>query len=146
MAMQLGGGGGVKADINVTPLVDVMLVLLIIVMLVAPLVQQGVQLTLPVAGNTADYPETPDQTTIQITQDRRFFINGGPVAEKDLRMQAEEALEGKKERVVFIRADQEVEYSAVMYAMDELRAAGIEDMALITEPKTRQTTPFGGGE
>ena len=145
MSMNVGRGGAIKADINVTPLVDVMLVLLIIVMLVAPLVQQGVQLTLPVATNTADHPETPDQTTVQITSDRRFWINGGQVAEKELRILIEEALEGKKDRLVLIKADQEAEYSAVMFAMDELRAAGIEDMALIVEPKNKPGG-FGGGE
>src|SRR5688500_3745032 len=145
MAMQLGGGGGVKADINVTPLVDVMLVLLIIVMLVAPLVQQGVQLTLPQAGNTADHPETPDQTTVAVTADRRFWINGSQVPEKELRVLVEEALEGKKDKLVLIKADVEAEYGAVMFAMDELRAAGIEDMALIVEPKNKPTG-FGGGE
>jgi biopolymer transport protein TolR len=144
MAMNLGGGGGIKADINVTPLVDVMLVLLIIVMLVAPLVQQGVQLTLPQAANTADHPETPDQTTVQVTADKRYWINGGQVADKELRTSVEEALEGKKDKLVLIKADIEAEYSAVMFAMDELRAAGIEDMALIVEPKNKR--PGFGGE
>ena len=143
MAMNLGGGGGIKADINVTPLVDVMLVLLIIVMLVAPLVQKGVDVKLPVAGNTSDHPETPDQTTVAITADKRFWINGGPVAETEFRAKVEEVLEGKKDKVILIKADEQVDYSAVMTAMDELRAAGIEDMALITE---RRVVPGGGGE
>ena len=142
MAMQLGGGGGIKADINVTPLVDVMLVLLIIVMLVAPLVQKGVDVRLPVAANTTDHPETPDQTTMAITADKRFWINGGQVAEADIAAKVEEVLEGKKDKIILIKADEEVEYSAVMTAMDALRAAGIEDMALITE---RRVVP-GGGE
>jgi biopolymer transport protein TolR len=140
MAMQLGGGGGIKADINVTPLVDVMLVLLIIVMLVAPLVQKGVNITLPVAGNTADHPETPDQTTVAITAKREFWINNGQVAENELRTKIEEILEDKKgpeAKIILIKADIGAEYSAVMFAMDELRAAGIEDMALITEPKNK---------
>ena len=65
MAMDLGGAkGGVKSDINVTPLVDVMLVLLIIMMLVAPLLQQGITVTLPKASNSVDKPETRGQTTI----------------------------------------------------------------------------------
>jgi biopolymer transport protein ExbD len=143
MAMNLGGGGSIKADINVTPLVDVMLVLLIIVMLVAPLVQQGVQLTLPVAANTADHPETPDQTTVAVTADKRYWVNGAQVAEKELRTSVEDALEGKKDKLVLIKADQETDYSAVMFAMDELRAAGIEDMALIVEPKVKRGQ-FGG--
>ena len=134
MAMQLGGStGDVKADINVTPLVDVMLVLLIIVMLVAPLVQQGVSLTLPIARNTTDHPETSEQTTVAITTDGRYFINGQEVATADLRTRLEEAVEGKTERVIMIKADVEAEYGDVMQAMDELRAVGIEDMALITD-------------
>ena len=143
MSMQLGGSGDIKADINVTPLVDVMLVLLIIVMLVAPLVQQGVSLTLPAAANTSDHPETSDQTTVQITADKRFWINGSQVLENDFRQRVEEALEGKKERVILIKADVEADYGDVMKAMDELRAAGIEDMALITDPRR---APAGGGE
>jgi biopolymer transport protein ExbD len=141
MAMQLGGGGDIKADINVTPLVDVMLVLLIIVMLVAPLVQQGVSLTLPVAANTSDHPETSDQTTVAITSDKRFWVNGSQVSENDLRQRVADALEGKKERVILIKADVEADYADVMKAMDDLRAAGIEDMALITDPRKA-----GGGE
>ena len=141
MSMQLGGGGDIKADINVTPLVDVMLVLLIIVMLVAPLVQQGVSLQLPVAANTSDHPETSDQTTLAITSDKRFWLNGSQVQEADLRQRIADALEGKKERLILIKADVEADYGDVMKAMDELRAAGIEDMALITDP--RKT---GGGE
>jgi biopolymer transport protein ExbD len=134
MAMQLGGSTSeIKADINVTPLVDVMLVLLIIVMLVAPLVQQGVSLTLPIARNTTDHPETSDQTTVAITTDGRYFINGQEVADKDLRERMGDAIEGKKERLILIKGDVEAEYGDVMHAMDELRAVGIEDMALITD-------------
>ena len=142
MSMNVGGGsGGVKADINVTPLVDVMLVLLIIVMLVAPLVQQGVSLTLPIAANTADHPETSDQTTVAITADGRFWINGTEIPDAQLRQRIEDALEGKKQRLILIKGDQEADYGAIMKAMDELRAVGIEDMALITD--VRKTA---GGE
>jgi biopolymer transport protein ExbD len=140
--MQLGGGGDIKADINVTPLVDVMLVLLIIVMLVAPLVQQGVSLTLPIAGNTSDHPETSDQTTVAITSDKRFWVNGSQVSETELGQRITDVLEDKTDRVVLIKADVEADYSDVMMAMDELRAAGIEDMALITDPGKNT----GGGE
>jgi biopolymer transport protein ExbD len=132
--MNVGGAsGGVKADINVTPLVDVMLVLLIIVMLVAPLVQQGVSLTLPIAANTSDHPETSDQTTVAITADGRFWINGSEIPETQLRTRIEDALEGKKQRIILIKGDEQADYGAVMKAMDELRAVGIEDMALITD-------------
>ena len=139
MAMQLGGSGGVKSDINVTPLVDVMLVLLIIMMIVAPLLQQGVAVTLPVATNTSEKPETQEQTVVAITADKRFFVNAVQVQQNDLGRRIEQLLEEKKEKIVIIKADEDVEYGAVMEAMDTLRAAGIEDMGLITgQPATKR--------
>ena len=137
MAMDLGGAkGGVKSDINVTPLVDVMLVLLIIMMLVAPLLQQGITVTLPKAANSVDKPETRGQTTIAISVDKHIYLNAKEVEDKDkLGEIVKTLLEDKKqdEKVVFIKADQGVDYGSVMAAMDQLRAAGIEDMGLITE-------------
>ena len=84
MAMDVGGAkGGVKSDINVTPLVDVMLVLLIIMMLVAPLLQQGVRLTLPSAKNTTDKPDTQDQTQVFIDAQGLLYVNRDQVTEAD---------------------------------------------------------------
>ena len=146
MAMQVGGsGGGPKADINVTPLVDVMLVLLIIMMIVAPLLQQGVALTLPLANNSAEKPETQEDTVVAITADGRFHVNGKAVAENDLRRSVEEALEQKKQRILIVRADEDASYGDVMQAMDELRAVGLEDIGLITE-RRRGQGQGGGGE
>ena len=135
MAVQLGGGGGVKSDINVTPLVDVMLVLLIIMMIVAPLLQQGVSVKLPVATNTTEKPDTQEQTVLAIDSNRRLYLNAVPVLKDDLQRRVTEILENKKDRIVIIKADEDVEYSAVMDAMDALRASGIEDMGLITDPR-----------
>jgi biopolymer transport protein TolR len=136
MAMDLGGAkGGVKSDINVTPLCDVMLVLLIIMMIVAPLLQQGVSVKLPVATNTVDKPETQGQTVVAIARDKSMYVNAKPVQESEMATRINEILENAKEKVVFIRADEEVEYGAVMAAMDQLRQAGIEDIGLITDPK-----------
>ena len=141
MAMQLGGSTGVKSDINVTPLVDVMLVLLIIMMIVAPLLNQGVSLTLPIATNSSEKPQTQDQTVVAVTADKRFWLNAVQVPKDDLTRRVTDTLETKKEKTVIIKADQDVEWGAVMEAMDNLRAAGIEDMGLITE--TRRSA---GGE
>jgi biopolymer transport protein ExbD len=145
MAMNVGGGGGVKSDINVTPLVDVMLVLLIIMMIVAPLLQQGVSVKLPQAANTTEKPDTQDQTVRAIDASTRLYLNAVPVQKDDLRRRLDEVLENKKDRVVIIKADVDVEYSAVMDAMDQLRASGIEDMGLITDPR-RTNEPGRGGE
>ena len=136
MSMDVGGAkGGVKADINVTPLVDVMLVLLIIMMLVAPMLQQGVSVKLPTATNTVDKPEVQGQTVVAIGRDKQFYLNAKAISEGDLGNKVTELLENAKEKIVLIKADEEVEYSAVMTAMDQLRMAGIEDIGLITERK-----------
>ena len=138
MSMDVGGAkGGVKSDINVTPLVDVMLVLLIIMMIVAPLLQKGADVKMPSAANSSDKPETQDQTVVAIDKNDRFFVNGIPVRREELRVKVEDILENKKERIILIKADEDAKYSAVMDAMDELRAGGIEDMGLITERKVR---------
>ena len=145
MAMDLGGAkGGVKSDINVTPLCDVMLVLLIIMMIVAPLLQQGVSVTLPKATNTVDKPETQGQTVIAIASNKAIYLNAKPVTESELGTRINEILESKKEKIVLIKADEEVEYGAVMAAMDQLRQAGIEDIGLITEPKEKPGMTAGG--
>src|SRR4029453_7221883 len=143
MGMNIGGSGGIKADINVTPLVDVMLVLLIIMMIVAPLLQQGVSVKLPVATNTTENPATQQQTGLAIDSNRRLYLNAVPVLKDDLQRRVTEILENKKDRIVIIKADEDVEYSAVMDAMDQLRASGIEDMGLITDPRntSKPTTP-----
>ena len=143
MSMQLGGGGGVKSDINVTPLVDVMLVLLIIMMIVAPMLQKGVDVRLPQAANTADKPETQEQTVLAVKADRTVYINAVEVPMNDLRRKMEEALESKTQKLVLIKADEDAPYGTIMEAMDELRAGGIEDMGLITEKKVGG---MGGGE
>src|ERR1700750_181095 len=99
MAMDVGGAkGGVKSDINVTPLVDVMLVLLIIMMLVAPMLQQGVAVSLPEAGDTGDTPDTQDQTVVAIDAVNHYYVNAIPVQKDDLIGRVQTALEDKKEK------------------------------------------------
>ncbi len=138
MSMQLGGpSGGVKSEINVTPLVDVMLVLLIIMMIVAPMLQKGVDVRLPVAANSTDKPETQDQTVLAIKADKTLWLNGVQVRDTDLAVRVEEVLETKKEKILLIKADEDVDYGTVMNAMDELRSRGVEDMGLITERKVK---------
>jgi biopolymer transport protein ExbD len=144
--MDVGGAkGGVKADINVTPLVDVMLVLLIIMMLVAPMLQQGVSVRLPKADNTVDKPETQGQTVVAIAANKGLYLNAKPVQENELTRRITEVLEAKTEKIVLIKADEEVEYGAVMAAMDQLRSAGIEDIGLITERRRGGNNSLLGG-
>jgi biopolymer transport protein ExbD len=138
MAMDVGGAkGGLKADINVTPLVDVMLVLLIIMMLVAPMLQKGVDVKLPQAANTSDKPDTQEQTVLHVTADSRYFVNGVPIDRRDAADRIANVLEDKKEKVVLIKGDTDAPYSAIMEMMDDLRKANIENVGLITERKLR---------
>jgi biopolymer transport protein ExbD len=144
--MDVGGGGRgeVKSDINVTPLVDVMLVLLIIMMIVAPMLQKGVDVKLPQAANVADKPETQEQTVIAITADKRVFLNSAPIREEELTQKVTESLESKKEKTVLIKGDEDAPYSAIMLTMDKLRAAQIENIGLITEKRARAGAAGGG--
>ncbi len=146
MAMDLGSGkNGVKSDINVTPLVDIMLVLLIIMMIVAPLLQKGVDVKLPTASNTVDKPETQEQTVVAVTADGRLHLNSIEVSEVDLPRRVTEALEAKRERIVLIKADEDAQYGRIMAAMDALRKAQVEDMGLITERRVRPGEEEAGG-
>ena len=147
MAMDLGAKGSLKADINVTPLVDVMLVLLIIMMLIAPLLQQGVAVTLPEAGNTGEKPDTQDQTVVAIDSRGHFYVNALPVTNDDLVPRVQKALEDKKEKLVYLKGDKDAKYEAIMNAMDALRKAQIENIALITERKPgSEGTKSGKGQ
>lgn len=145
MAMDLGGAkGGLKADINVTPLVDVMLVLLIIMMLVAPMLQKGVDVRLPQAANTEDKPETQEQTVLAITADSRYYVNSVEVSDLELLNRVQGALDLTVERIVLIKGDEDASYSSIMHVMDELRRVGIEDVGLIVERRLQAS--IGGGQ
>ncbi len=145
MAMDVGGTkGGPKSDINVTPLVDVMLVLLIIMMLVAPMLQKGVDVKLPEASNTADKPDNQEQTVVAIDSANRFWVNGMQVAKHEFADRVKTILEDKTDKVVLIKGDQDASYGAIMEAMDYLHEAQIEDIGLITDPKKDPNAPVGG--
>jgi biopolymer transport protein TolR len=143
MSMDVGGGGhaSLKADINVTPLVDVMLVLLIIMMLIAPLLRQ-VPVQMPEAANTGVKPDTQEQTVVAIDSHGVFFVNLLRVEPDKLIPQVQRVLEDKKEKIVYLKGDKDAKYSAIMDVMDALRKAQIENIALITEKKPK---PGGAG-
>jgi biopolymer transport protein ExbD len=144
--MDLGGAkGGVKSDINVTPLVDVMLVLLIIMILVAPMLNEGVSVRSPRARNTEDKPSDNDTTMLVIAANGDFYLNTRPVTQAELGERVTEILETKTEKVVFIKADQDTSYGDVMAAFDQLRLANVENIGLITDPNTDQQPGAAGG-
>ena len=142
--MHAARSSALQADINVTPLVDVMLVLLIIMMIIAPLLQKGVDVRLPIATNSASKPETQDQTVLGIKADKTVWLNGVEVRKEEMRTRLEAILETKKEKLILIKADEDAPYSAIMDAMDQLRASGIEDVGLITDSKASSALSQGG--
>ena len=147
MSMQVGQKKtALNSEINITPLADVMLVLLIIVMLIAPLLQAGIEVTLPEAAYTSEKPENDAQTVLAVTADGRFYIDKVQVSEQDLLREVQSVLERKFEKIVLIKADQDAQYSSVMSLLDRLQRAGIEDIGLITERKVGSFGAAGGGE
>ena len=147
MGMQVGEKtGGLNSEINITPLADVMLVLLIIVMLIAPLLQKGVDVVLPEAANTSEKPENDAQTVLAVTADGRFYVESVQVTEQDMLREVQRVLDSKFEKIVLIKADQDAQYSNVMAILDRLQRAGIEDIGLITERKVGSGGAAGGGE
>jgi biopolymer transport protein TolR len=144
MAMDVGGAkGGVKSDINVTPLVDVMLVLLIIMMLIAPLLQKQVNVTMPEAAHTADKPDTADQTVVFIDKQSKLYVGSLEMPQAELIQKLKATLEDKAEKVVYLKGDKDAPYSAIMQMMDALRGAQIESVGLITEKKGGNAKPGG---
>ena len=138
MGMAVGGGkSALNSEINVTPLADVMLVLLIIVMLIAPLLQAGVLVSLPEASNTVEKADNDAQTVLHVDASGRFYVDNIPTDESQLMASVQRALDRKTERIVLIKADQNARYGEVMEVMDRLQRAGIEDIGLVTERRLR---------
>jgi biopolymer transport protein TolR len=121
------------AQINVTPLVDVMLVLLVIFMVTAPIIQQGVQVNLPQA-KAAAIPGTEELLVVSIAKNGKIYLNDNVMTLDELgsRMRAIRANEAEKQ--VYVRADQDVRYGLVMKTIAELKQAGIERVGMVTRP------------
>jgi biopolymer transport protein TolR len=138
MSMTSDKKGGAMSEINVTPMADIMIVLLIIFMVVTPLIQKGVSVTLPVAANTKERKDEPKTVTVAVDKNLRTYLNSKPVdnpAEfaNQVKEKVDELPEGGK--VVYLKADSTLPYSEVMKIMDVCREAGVEEVALIAEKK-----------
>ena len=129
------------ADINVTPLVDVMLVLLIIFMVTAPMLHQGVAVALPNTATTNLPSSVEDPIILSITREGLYYINESPVARGLLKERLAAFLRTRKDRTVFLKADRALSYGTVVETLDVLNRMGIENLGMITEtPTNRKTT------
>jgi biopolymer transport protein TolR len=126
-------GYSTLAEINVTPLVDVMLVLLIVFMISAPLMQQGLQVNLPKA-NAEAMSEVPDQVVLVVTKSKQVMLSGKEIAAGTLRSRLGAMAEAKPDIEVFIQADQSVPYGFVAQVMAEVKQAKINKVGLVTQP------------
>ncbi len=142
MGMQGGGGGGLQSEINVTPMVDVMLVLLIIFMVVTPFLQKDVSVAIPRDMNYAEEDlviNREDSVIISIPKDGDFYLGKNKVNLDDLKTQVEKALQNKKEedKVVYIKSGIEVSYGEVVKVINAVREKGVDKIGLVADKKKK---------
>ena len=134
MGMNMGSGKkGPVSDINVTPLVDVMLVLLVIFMVTAPMLFSGIDLKLPKTQKVNNVGLRPELVILSITESEQFFIGKNNVASKDLVPAILKQLKESKTEVVYLRADYSLRYEKVAKLIANLKKAGVSNIALVTE-------------
>jgi len=134
MSMAVGGHGGPKSDINMTPMIDVLLVLIIIFMVITPLTPKGLEALVPQPPPPGQQPTAADQRTvvISINKDKSMMINAEPTDEKRLGPRLEEIFKTRAERVVFVRGDPDLEFQYIAKAIDIAHGAGIDKVGLMT--------------
>jgi len=127
------GGRRAMTDINVTPLVDVMLVLLIIFMVTAPLIQSGVKVDLPRAS-AQQMEHAEEKLVLTIRRDRRIFLGDVEISPPDLEAKLATNARVKKDKELYLHADRSLQYGMVVEIMATARRAGVESLGMITEP------------
>jgi len=138
-------GSNISANINVTPMVDVMLVLLIIFMVITPMLQNKVAVDMAKVDNPESMPDADkeDAIVVAVTRDGGVFLGQDKIATSELGARVRDKLADKPGKTIFIRADARAQYRAVEDAIDAVRTAGVEDVGLLTQKKEGN---LSGGE
>jgi biopolymer transport protein ExbD/biopolymer transport protein TolR len=136
--MGMGGGGGrgeVTAEINVTPMADVMLVLLIIFMVITPMLQKGTSVDLARTMNPVDMPDADhdDAVLVAVTRDGKFWLGQDKITIEDLAVKVADLLSTKMDKTVFVKSDFRARYGDVKTVVDTIRTAGVDKVGLLTE-------------
>jgi biopolymer transport protein ExbD len=139
-------GKKVNSNINVTPMVDVMLVLLIIFMVITPMLENKVNVTLAQTENAVAMEDASkeDAITIAITRDSKVFLGQDQVTVADLGPKVSDLLKDKTSKMVFFRSDARAHYGTVMDAIDAVRTTGVDEIGLLTENRQPNKPPTGG--
>ena len=137
--MQVGGGGSMRSDINVTPLVDVVLVLLIIFMVITPVVQMGYLVRVPPKA-PANLPPSAiqDQIVLRLAPNNRVFINKEEMSEEQFPNRIREIMHGNSSKMVFFAGGREVDYETTMTFLDLARSSGCKNIGIIVEDVSQQ--------
>ncbi len=124
------------AEINVIPLVDVVLVLLLIFMLTAPMMYRGIDVSLPKSGGRPTAIE--ERLVLTVTKDRLLYLNERPLPQETLEPRLRELLRDRTDKTIFIKADKDLQYGYVVGTMDRLRRAGVDRVGMVTEPLAKR--------
>ena len=142
MGMAIGGSkGGPMASINVTPMADIMIVLLIIFMVITPMLQKGVSVDLAKVNSPSQMPDADkeDALIVAIMRDGKIFFGNDQIPPDQLTAKVKDRLANRNDKRVFIRADARAKYGSVVDVVDNVRSAGVDQLGLLTDQ--RKTTP-----
>jgi len=134
---------GAVSDINVTPMVDVMLVLLIIFMVITPMLQKGIPLNMAKATNTKDMQDADkeDAVVLAITRDGKVYLGADPVRDDEITTKVKDMISNKLDKTVYVRGDAGAKYGVVAGVVDNVRAAGVDSLGLETEKRVERYAP-----
>jgi len=136
-------GAKVTSEINVTPMVDVMLVLLIIFMVVTPMLQKGISVDMAKVNNPEQMPDADkeDALLVSITRDNKVYFGSEQIQVDNLTTKVKDRLANKADKRVYVKADMRTRFGGVVQVVDAVRAAGVDDLGLLTDQKKTGTPP-----
>jgi biopolymer transport protein TolR len=136
-------GAKVNSNINVTPMVDVMLVLLIIFMVITPMLQKGTIVEMAKVNNPMQMPDADkeDALIVAVQRDGKVFFDAQMVSPEELTQKVKDRVSSRTNKTVYVRADARAHYKAVVEVVDDVRSAGVDQLGLLTEQKREQQQP-----